>query len=313
MAEVTDETRLTVVKLLANGNTPGFVGQATSLSKDQVIDIAKDHGHPDRNKLTWAAGVLQRNLDAKRMGLPEPTRPASPAGASRRPVPDPRPNDSTRPAEPAPENNHGPELDAAIVSTAMIEAHPSNTGRDLGDLRDLATSIADHGVLVPLVLERRAGRYRIRDGHRRWAAAKIAKVGRVPAIIHAQQLDQAAWLLESLEYNHRRKGYTAEDLRRVVGQLVDLRVSRGAIGQAVGMSWSQITKLIQGRKEPTIRAAPRLTPMVSRKALREFLDHCEKAGYNTDVQVMLAALVDGRPWRTIDEATEPLEPEQVAG
>ena len=57
---------------------------------------------------------------------------------------------------------------AAMVPTHLIDAHHTNVRHDLGDLRPLIASIERHGLMVPVIVERRGDRYRLRDGHRRW-------------------------------------------------------------------------------------------------------------------------------------------------
>ena len=80
-------------------------------------------------------------------------------------------------------------MKAAIVPVDRIQFHNHNVRRDLGDLRELADSIRRHGVVTPIVLERRGETFRIRDGHRRVAAAQIAGLSRIPAFVHGEALD----------------------------------------------------------------------------------------------------------------------------
>lgn len=272
---ITGETRLTVVKLLAGGRDAEFVAAATHLKRDQVVDIAVHHGHPDPAKLAWAAEVLQRNLDRERAGAPtlRQTPPATssrpaPARAVRLPAPAHQPPAlaaasartpvaAARQAQAAAPRPAAPRVEAAIVPVATIDAHPSNVGRNLGDLRGLVDSIARTGVLVPVILERRGRRYRLRDGHRRLAAAKLAKAGRIPAVIHAEQLDEREWLLEAVEYNVRRRGYSDGEQRAVAARLLELGVSKNAIAEAFGVSWSKLTRSLTEQQPKPRRASPR--------------------------------------------------------
>lgn len=200
------------------------------------------------------------------------------------------------------------DLRVGQVLVTKIIAHPSNVGRDLGDLRDLTESVREKGVLVPVILEEHGAGYRLRDGHRRVAAANIAGVRLVTALIHANELDEADWLIESLDYNERRKGYTDDDKRRVALRLIELGVAKSAIAEAFGVPWSRIQRLIDpgAGLQPVEHARAQVTrtsTVISRKTVQEFIDHCDALGYGgQDVLVMLTALVDGRPWRTVDEA-----------
>jgi ParB family chromosome partitioning protein len=50
-------------------------------------------------------------------------------------------------------------------------------------LAELADSIAEHGVIQPLTVRRRSGRYVIVAGERRWRAAREAGLAKVPAVV----------------------------------------------------------------------------------------------------------------------------------
>lgn len=193
------------------------------------------------------------------------------------------------------------QISAGLISVTNIRFHPANVGRDLGDLRDLTESVKERGVLVPVILERYNGTLRLRDGHRRVTAARLAKVPKVLAVIHREALDEADWLLESVDYNERQKGLGPADRERIARRLVELGVGRGRIAKAFQLSRSKVDELLNGPKpKPVTERRP--PAVVSVKVLREFLAHCDDLGYSTDPQVMLAALIDGRAWRTADEA-----------
>ena len=71
-----------------------------------------------------------------------------------------------------------------MIKTEMLDPHPDNPRKDLGDLTELTASVKAMGVLSPLlVITKPDGNYRIVAGHRRAAAAKKAGVEEVPCII----------------------------------------------------------------------------------------------------------------------------------
>lgn len=61
--KVTTLDVLTVVKSLAAGRSPQFVSDATGLSSEVVRQVSQKHGYPDKDKLSWAADLLQKQLD----------------------------------------------------------------------------------------------------------------------------------------------------------------------------------------------------------------------------------------------------------
>lgn len=186
----------------------------------------------------------------------------------------------------------------AGASVGKIRFHPANVGRDLGDLRDLTESVKEHGVLVPVILERHQGGLRLRDGHRRVTAARLAKVPQVLAFIHGDALDEAAWLLESIDYNQRQKGLDNAERERIARRLVELNVTRTRIAQAFGISRAKVDQLLDD--EPKAQPAPapkRPRAVVSVKALRELRDYVDQQGYDPLFKSMLVALIEGRDWR----------------
>lgn len=102
----------------------------------------------------------------------------------------------------------------AVVSVTKLRAHPRNVRLDLGDLRELAESIRFEGVLVPLMAERRGDHLRILHGHRRWAAAQLAGVGKVPVVIVPEHSDDEAMFLMLAE--DKKLSLTKDDRKRAV-------------------------------------------------------------------------------------------------
>lgn len=69
-----------------------------------------------------------------------------------------------------------------LIPLDQIHPHPDNARADLGDLSELAASIRAVGLLQPLVVTQVRNGWRIVDGHRRHAAARLAGRPAVPCI-----------------------------------------------------------------------------------------------------------------------------------
>lgn len=104
-----------------------------------------------------------------------------------------------------------PSVKVAVVRLDDIQFHAHNVRVDLGDLRDLVASITDLGVTVPVVLERRGDMLRVRDGHRRVAAARLAGRTTIPAVVHAKALSETDWLRSAVHTNTRRADMSLRD------------------------------------------------------------------------------------------------------
>ena len=213
----------------------------------------------------------------------------------------------------------GPVIRVGLVPVEKIRFHPHNTRVDLGDLRSLTLSIAKYGMLQPVVLEKYGDLFQLRAGHRRVAAAKMANLYRVPAIIHPAALPVKEWLEQAIQENVQRREMDVGDRARAVKALRGLGCTWAGIAETFGVGESTVRSWTATPKPPptssvVVFATPRFEAVrppapakrepstVPKWLLRKFLQECHNQGYNTDVQVMLQALVDGRPWQTVDEA-----------
>lgn len=118
------------------------------------------------------------------------------------------------------------------VDLSVIDFHPHNVRHDLGDLRSLTESIRRFGVLQPVVLERRGRRLRIRAGHRRVAAARLAGLSRIPAVVHGEVLERDEWLTAAVHENTRRRDLGGRDRARTVRAMREAGMTWGAIAEA---------------------------------------------------------------------------------
>lgn len=121
---------------------------------------------------------------------------------------------------------------AGLVRVDEIRFHPANVRRELGDLRDLTESVRRYGVLQPVVVERYGSSVRLRMGHRRLAAARLAGLRTVPALIYAEVLGEREFVLQAVQENTARSGLAAADKRYTVQRLRELGCSWRRIGEA---------------------------------------------------------------------------------
>ncbi len=128
------------------------------------------------------------------------------------------------------------------VELGRIEPNPRQPRRQLepAALEALAASIREHGVLQPLVvtrLESAAGgeRYRLIAGERRWAAAKLAGLVRVPVVVREASPRE---LLElALVENVQRADLNPLEEAAAYQQLIEeFGLTQEEIGRRVGKS-----------------------------------------------------------------------------
>lgn len=125
-------------------------------------------------------------------------------------------------------------------------------------LAELTQSIATHGVLQPIVVERVGPRYRIIAGERRFRAAQRAGLQRIPAAIRAPEDDERLTL--ALIENIQREDLTPLEEANAYRRIIDLT---GASHEELAMS--------VGKHRSTIANSLRLLalPQAMRNALSE--------------------------------------------
>jgi ParB family chromosome partitioning protein len=94
-----------------------------------------------------------------------------------------------------------------LVPVDQVRPSPGQTRRsfEAGPLRELADSIREHGVLQPILVRRLADGYELIAGERRWRAARMAGLDRLPALVRATAPDEQQSLLLGLVENLQRE------------------------------------------------------------------------------------------------------------
>jgi ParB family chromosome partitioning protein len=91
-----------------------------------------------------------------------------------------------------------PECVYLAVSDVEPDEEQPRKSFDPDALAELADSIAEHGVIQPLTVRRRNGRYVIIAGERRWRAAREAGLAKIPAVV-VEADDRTAAILGLVE------------------------------------------------------------------------------------------------------------------
>jgi ParB family chromosome partitioning protein len=139
----------------------------------------------------------------------------------------------------------GPELRELPIE--QIEPNPEQPRKhfDRGPLDALAGSIASAGLLQPLIVRPLDdGRYELVAGERRWRAAQLAGLERVPAVIRSSPEDER--LQSALIENMVREDLNPVEEARAVAALVDdLGISKEELARRVGRSRAAISNLVR--------------------------------------------------------------------
>jgi ParB/RepB/Spo0J family partition protein len=134
------------------------------------------------------------------------------------------------------------------VSIEQIRAGAQNPRQnfDKEELKELAASIREHGVLEPLLLrhvplDASSTRYEVVAGERRWRAARSLGLKDVPAIVR-QLSDQEAAVVACVENLHRKDLDPCEEAAGFGRLLNDHRMTLADIAAKVGKSRSHVAQ-----------------------------------------------------------------------
>lgn len=120
-----------------------------------------------------------------------------------------------------------------------------NPRRELGEVDDLAASVAQHGILQPLLVRPGDddGSFVLVDGHRRLAAAAQAGLDRIPVLVR-DDLDGQA-LVAALVTALKRENLDPVEEAQAYGRLVDGGLTRKGVAEAVGVAQRTVTTRLQ--------------------------------------------------------------------
>ena len=113
---------------------------------------------------------------------------------------------------------------------------------DKEPLEELAISIKQHGVLQPLIVEPGdEGRYNLQIGRRRFEAAKMAGLEKVPAVILDESLGAEKSLAMMLVENLHRESLDPIDEAEAYAALKNMGAKVSAIARLVGKESSYVS------------------------------------------------------------------------
>ena len=178
-------------------------------------------------------------------------------------------------------------LDVDVTRLAPNHFQPRGHIDDAG-LEELARSIKSNGVIQPIVVRRLDDRFQIIAGERRWRAALLAGLERVPVIVREIGPGQERSLLEvALIENIQRENLNPIEEAQAYRRLIDeFHLTQEAIAAAVGKDRASVANVIRLLKLPdevrTELASGRLS-MGHARALLALQDQADQLGTARDV------------------------------
>ncbi|MEN2994584.1 MAG: ParB/RepB/Spo0J family partition protein [Thermodesulfovibrio sp.] len=146
------------------------------------------------------------------------------------------------------------EKESSLIEVEIERIIPGSTqprtGFDEKALKELAQSIKEKGIIQPIVLSRVGdGTFRIIAGERRWRAAKIAGVEKIPAIIKDVSPLEAVEiaLIENLQREDLDPVETASAFERLIKEF---NITQEELSQRVGKDRATIANYLRILKLP---------------------------------------------------------------
>ena len=136
---------------------------------------------------------------------------------------------------------HVVEIDVNEVSPSPYQPRSAMKEESLEDLRQ---SIAEKGVLQPVIVRRHAGAFQLVAGERRWRAARLAGLGTVPAVV--MRVSDSEALEIALIENLQREDLNAVDEAKGYRELLmRFNLTHEDLAKRIGKSRATITNSLR--------------------------------------------------------------------
>ena len=142
-----------------------------------------------------------------------------------------------------------PEAGLLMLDIDRLEPSRFQPRTDFGGIEDLAESIRQNGIVQPVVVRKEGDRFQLIAGERRWRAAQLAGLQRIPAVVRKAADDR---LLElALVENIQRKDLNAiEEAKAYEILLEQMKLSQADVARRVGRDRSSISNSLRLLKLP---------------------------------------------------------------
>ena len=132
------------------------------------------------------------------------------------------------------------------LDVGLIHPSPDQPRKDFADeaLEELAGSIRSHGLLQPVVVTRDGDGYRLVIGERRWRAATLAGLSKIPAIV--REVGERDRMEMALIENLQRQELNPMEEARAFRLLIDeFDLAHDELAKQVGKSRSHLSNLLR--------------------------------------------------------------------
>ena len=158
-----------------------------------------------------------------------------------------------------------------IVPIELLDPNPGQPRQIMGDLAELMASIAEKGIIEPLIVRQQGTRYQIIAGERRYHAAVQVGLREVPVV--ERDADDAEVMEIALIENLQRKDLAPFEEAEALQQLVQkCRYTHEDMARKLGKSRTSITETLSLSSMPAdLRKLCRLADISSKSTLLQIV------------------------------------------
>jgi ParB family chromosome partitioning protein len=158
-----------------------------------------------------------------------------------------------------------------IVPIEHVDPNPDQPRQAMGDLSELKASIAEKGIIEPLIVRQRGARYQIIAGERRYQAASQLGMRELPVVI--RDVDDNEVIEVALIENLQRKDLTAFEEAEAMDQLAKrCRYTHEDLAKRLGKSRTAVTESLALAQMPDhVRKLCRLADISSKSLLLQIV------------------------------------------
>jgi ParB family chromosome partitioning protein len=158
-----------------------------------------------------------------------------------------------------------------MVPIDAIDPNPEQPRQVMGDLSELMASIAEKGIIEPLIVRQRGGRYQIVAGERRYQASVQVGLRALPVVI--RDVDDTEIIEVALVENIQRKDLSAFEEAEALDALADrCGYTHEDLAKRLGKSRTSVTESLAVAAMPAdVRNLCRLADISSKSLLLEIV------------------------------------------
>jgi len=158
-----------------------------------------------------------------------------------------------------------------MVPIDLLDPNPTQPRQVMGDLSELMASVAEKGIIEPLIVRQRGGRFQIIAGERRYHAAVQVGLREVPVVV--REVDDAEVMELALIENLQRKDLTPFEEADALQQLTHRSgYTHEELARKLGKSRTAITESLSLNNMPDeVRNVCRLADISSRSTLLQIV------------------------------------------